>query len=181
MPTEPRVAAIAHVIQLAVAPVFLLMGVTAMLGVLMNRLGRIIDRGRRLEVLPAELSPERRASANAELVLLVRRARLVNWAVSLCTSCALLICAVIAALFLGAFFERDLSAARGLDVHRRDGRALRRARQLPARDLPGDAQPAPRQRTGRGTPGASASAAIRLVAVRAADAATTIGWWAEAA
>jgi hypothetical protein len=111
VPTEPRVAAIAHVIQLAVAPVFLLMGVTAMLGVLMNRLGRIIDRGRRLEALPAEIAPERRASANAELVLLVRRARLVNWAVSLCTSAALLICAVIATLFLGAFFERDLSAA----------------------------------------------------------------------
>jgi hypothetical protein len=111
VPTEPRVAAIAHVIQLAVAPVFLLMGVTAMLGVLMNRLGRIIDRGRRLESLPADIPPERRVSSNAELVLLVRRARLVNWAVSLCTSCALLICSVIASLFLGAFFERDLSSA----------------------------------------------------------------------
>jgi hypothetical protein len=111
VPAEPRVAAIAHVIQLAVAPVFLLMGVTAMLGVLMNRLGRIIDRGRRLESLAPDVTTERRTSATTELRLLVRRARLVYWAVSLCTSCALLLCSVIAALFLGAFFEHDLSSA----------------------------------------------------------------------
>lgn len=44
MPTESGVAGIAHVIQLSIAPVFLLSGVSAMLGVLSNRLGRIIDR-----------------------------------------------------------------------------------------------------------------------------------------
>jgi hypothetical protein len=109
VPAEPRVAAIAHVIQLAVAPVFLLMGVTAMLGVLMNRLGRIIDRGRRLESLPTELAAERRRITDDEMGLLVRRARIAYWAVTLCTLCALLICCVIAVLFLGAFFERDLS------------------------------------------------------------------------
>ena len=46
---ETGIAAIAHVIQLSVAPVFLLSGVSAMLGVLSNRLGRIIDRARMLE------------------------------------------------------------------------------------------------------------------------------------
>lgn len=40
---------VAHVIQLAVAPVFLLTGVGAILSVLVNRLGRVVDRFRVLE------------------------------------------------------------------------------------------------------------------------------------
>ena len=39
---------IAHLIQSSVAPVFLLTGVAAMLGVLTNRLARIVDRARTL-------------------------------------------------------------------------------------------------------------------------------------
>jgi len=49
MQTESQVAALGHVIQLAVAPVFLLSGVSGLLGVLTNRLSRIIDRARVLE------------------------------------------------------------------------------------------------------------------------------------
>jgi hypothetical protein len=41
--------AVAHAIQLAVAPVFLLSGIGAILAVMTNRLGRIIDRARVLE------------------------------------------------------------------------------------------------------------------------------------
>jgi Protein of unknown function (DUF2721) len=41
--------AVAHAIQLAVAPVFLLTGIGAILAVMTNRLGRIIDRARVLE------------------------------------------------------------------------------------------------------------------------------------
>jgi len=40
---------VAHAIQLAVAPVFLLSGIGAILVVITNRLGRIIDRARVLE------------------------------------------------------------------------------------------------------------------------------------
>ena len=43
-PSDPDVSLIAHVIQLAVAPVFLLTGVGALLSVMTNRLGRVIDR-----------------------------------------------------------------------------------------------------------------------------------------
>jgi hypothetical protein len=46
----------------------------------------------------------------SELAVLSRRARLINWAISLCTVCALLICAVIVSLFLGPFLQLDLSA-----------------------------------------------------------------------
>jgi len=100
---------IAHSIQLAVAPVFLLSGVGVTLTVLTNRLARIIDRARSLEAtLPA--APEGSASSvHAELRVLSRRARLVQRAITLSTACALLICVVIVALFAGVALLRDLS------------------------------------------------------------------------
>lgn len=52
MPPESGLTEIAHVIQLAVAPVFLLTGVAGILSVLTNRLARIIDRARVLEGIP---------------------------------------------------------------------------------------------------------------------------------
>ncbi|MEZ0334395.1 MAG: DUF2721 domain-containing protein [Gemmatimonadales bacterium] len=111
---EPGVSAVAHVIQLAVAPVFLLSGVGAMLSVLTNRLARIIDRARALEDLYPSAGAERRPQMELDLRTLARRARLINQAISLCTTCALLVCAVIAALFTGAFLQADLSALVGL-------------------------------------------------------------------
>jgi hypothetical protein len=114
MPPVSGLAAIAHVIQLAVAPVFLLSGVGALLAVLTNRLARIIDRARALESgLPAASEP-RRLELESELATLCRRARLVNRAISLVTTCGLLVSAVIAALFLGVFFEVDVSTPVGL-------------------------------------------------------------------
>jgi len=41
-----NISNVSHVIQLAVAPVFLLTGIGAILSVLISRLGRIVDRGR---------------------------------------------------------------------------------------------------------------------------------------
>jgi Protein of unknown function (DUF2721) len=111
---ETGVAAIAHVIQLSVAPVFLLSGVSAMLGVLSNRLGRIIDRARGLEMRVTNESPEVQDCLHGQLGILARRARLVSHAISLCTICSLLICAVIIALFLGAFFATDVSSVIGV-------------------------------------------------------------------
>jgi hypothetical protein len=101
---------IAHGIQLAVAPVFLLTGVATMLTVLTNRLGRIIDRARFLELSRAEDSAIAAAEADEELHVLARRARLVHRAITLATTCALLICLVIVALFAGVALGRDLSA-----------------------------------------------------------------------
>jgi hypothetical protein len=105
-----RLTEIGHVIQLAVAPVFLLSGVGAMLAVLTNRLARIIDRGRQLEAGLPGATQAATPGMRAELAVLSRRARLINWAISLCTVCALLICGVIVSLFLGPFLQLDLSA-----------------------------------------------------------------------
>ena len=114
MPVETGVAAIAHVIQLSVAPVFLLSGVAAMLGVLSNRLGRIIDRARGLETRLTNESADVQNRLHVEIAILARRARLVSHAISFCTVCSLLICAVIIALFLGAFFKTDVSNVIGV-------------------------------------------------------------------
>jgi len=111
---ESQVVAIGHVIQLAVAPVFLLTGVSALLGVLTNRLARIIDRARVLEDRLSKAPEADHAAMHAELRHLSQRARLINAAISLCTVCALLICAVIVALFVGGFLATDASVVIGV-------------------------------------------------------------------
>ncbi|MGZ8194268.1 MAG: DUF2721 domain-containing protein [Methylosarcina sp.] len=106
---QSQLTDLAHVIQLAVAPVFLLTGVGSVLSVLTNRMGRIIDRTRLLENRLADNECTAPAEIRCELVLLSRRVRVVNWAISLCTFCALLICTVIVSLFVGTLV--------GLDFH----------------------------------------------------------------
>jgi hypothetical protein len=107
MQAESAISSIAGAIQLSVAPVFLLTGVGAILGVLTNRLARIVDRSRVLtERLHAD--PEALAHLEADLHLLSARARLVNRAIGLCTFGALLVCLVIVTLFVGAFIDVHL-------------------------------------------------------------------------
>jgi hypothetical protein len=106
---ETRVGDIAHVIQVAVAPVFLLSGVAATLAVLTNRLARIIDRGRNLETALPAAGEDSAAGMHRELGTLNRRARLIHRAITLCTTCALLICVVIIILFLGALLTPEFS------------------------------------------------------------------------
>lgn len=105
MLAEPTLTSIAHLIQLSVAPVFLLTGVGAILGVLSGRVSRVVDRARKLE---ADL-PQTPAIKHKEIYLELRRlsvrAQLTYWAISLCTICALLICTLIALLFIGEFVE----------------------------------------------------------------------------
>ncbi len=95
---------ISTVIQLAVAPVFLLAGIAGTLNVLSTRMSRIIDRGRVLnERQPASDSPEF-VEVDHEQRLLARRSRLINRAIALCTMSSLLVCLVIVVLFLDAMF-----------------------------------------------------------------------------
>lgn len=101
--------AVAHAIELAVAPVFLLTGIGAILVVMTSRLGRIIDRARVLEERFAGASTERVAILRRDLAALSNRAKLINRAITLCTTTALLICMVIAVLFTSAFLRFDAS------------------------------------------------------------------------
>jgi hypothetical protein len=101
--------AVAHAVQLAVAPVFLLSGIGAILAVMTNRLGRVIDRARVLEERLEGASAEYLATLRAVLAVLSGRAKLIGRAITLCTMTALLVCIVIAVLFLSAFLQFDAS------------------------------------------------------------------------
>jgi Protein of unknown function (DUF2721) len=95
---------IAHVIQLAIAPVFLLTGIGALLGVMTNRLARIVDRARTLETEHVEADEPHRKRLEAELHELGRRARLANRSITLLVLAALLVCTVIVGLFITAYY-----------------------------------------------------------------------------
>jgi hypothetical protein len=100
---------IANAIHLAVAPVFLLTGIGALLGVMANRLGRVIDRARLLEGRLLQAAPEEVAGITAHLGVLSRRAKLINLAITCCTMTALLVCSVIALLFSGSFVRFNIT------------------------------------------------------------------------
>jgi len=91
---------IGQAIQLALAPVFLLTGIAGILNVMAGRLARIIDRGRQLTEGRNQNSNELSASQNLELSSLEKRRHLASAAITACTFSALLVCMVIAALFL---------------------------------------------------------------------------------
>ncbi len=93
-----QISDIGHVIQLAIAPVFLLTGVATKLTVLTNRLARIIDRTR---VLEDRLKVSPNGEYASELETLYQRSHLINYAITSSTACGLLVCVVIAMLFLG--------------------------------------------------------------------------------
>ena len=93
-----QISDIGHMIQLAIAPVFLLTGVATKLTVLTNRLARIIDRTRVLEDR-LRLGPNEEYSEEVEV--LYTRSHLINYAITSSTACGFLVCLVIAMLFLG--------------------------------------------------------------------------------
>jgi len=111
---------VSHLIQLSVAPVFLIAGVGAILGVLSQRLARIIDRVERLNTKLSQTMQEetrgRRASdlsAEASTALKLERhylhirARNMNTAILFCIMTGLLVASVIMVLFLSSFFVFD--------------------------------------------------------------------------
>lgn len=109
---EPNVdvTAVARVIELSVAPVFLLAGISGLLVVLTNRLARIIDRARSLRAAESEFaSDEDRLRIRRELRAAHARGRVVNFAILMATLSALMVCLVIITLFLGSLQSAEMS------------------------------------------------------------------------
>ena len=104
---------ISHVIQLSIAPVFLLTAIAGFVNALLGRLARSIDRRRLLdELLPAyEAASQTRAHMDYELGLLERRIPLILWSLGLSVLSALLICMLIGVAFVSAYFEVRLAGA----------------------------------------------------------------------
>ena len=113
MALEAHVTSVANVIQLAIAPVFMLTAIGAFLDVITARLARAVDRARELEHEMCHLDAGPRQLAQDELRVISRRARWTNRAITFSTVCALFICFEIAALFGGAFLSIDVSLAAG--------------------------------------------------------------------
>ncbi|MCX7892323.1 MAG: DUF2721 domain-containing protein [Burkholderiales bacterium] len=106
---QAHVPEIAQVIQLSVAPVFLLAGLGALINAMSTRLGRVIDRARLLEAELPAAEAARGAWLHRELATLSTRARLIGRAIALSVLCALLVTVLIALAFVDAFLATDLS------------------------------------------------------------------------
>jgi len=103
---------IASIIQIAVAPVFLLAGISGLLTVMTNRLGRIIDRSRILQHQAKQLTQEQAAiDLGYEMERLAKRGQSINVAITLATTSALSICLVITCLFLGGLVDTNFANA----------------------------------------------------------------------
>lgn len=101
MTVAPLPSDIAHIIQLAIAPVFTLAGIGALLNVMANRLARVVDRWRALE---SELPSANDVTSRTHLIelgVLDKRMVHIHRAIALCTLAALMICLVIILLFAG--------------------------------------------------------------------------------
>jgi len=107
----PTTGTVAQVIQLAVAPVFLLAGIGAFLNVCAGRLARIVDRARGLEPRILASRGDEHDRLLSELRVLDRRMGLVSQAIFLCVLAALLICAVVVLLFAGSLIGAQLGTA----------------------------------------------------------------------
>ena len=92
---------LARAIQLSVAPVFLLTAIAGLLGVISNRLARVLDRARSLS------DP---ASDSQELLLLRRRMGLLSRAIESVTVTGVLVALVVAVTFISAIAVLDLAA-----------------------------------------------------------------------
>ena len=91
---SPNVDTAAHVVQLALTPIFLLTGVASLLNVFTTRLGRIADQVDKLALQPA--------SRPLQLARLRQRSRLLDMAALLAAVAGALTCCAALILFLSA-------------------------------------------------------------------------------
>jgi hypothetical protein len=111
---DAHVTEITHVIQLAIAPVFLLTAVGTIIGVMSTRLGRAVDRIRQLKKELDAMPAEEAAATHRELHVLSRRMMLIYTAIGLAVICAIFVSMLIAIIFVDAFLAADLSRIVGL-------------------------------------------------------------------
>jgi hypothetical protein len=115
IPTLPAsqtpVTEVAAIIQLAVAPVFLLAGIGAFLNVCAARLARIVDRARQVEPQLLGARGAEHDRLQGEIRILDRRITLVSWAIWLSVLSAVLTCAVVVLLFAGSLVDAEFGTS----------------------------------------------------------------------
>jgi NADH:ubiquinone oxidoreductase subunit 3 (subunit A) len=113
MALQLHVPEIASVIQLAVAPVFMLTAVGTLLNALNARLGRAVDRRRHLEHHLASLPQAEAGEARNELAQIGLRIRYAYLAILFSVLSSVFVCLLIAGAFIGAFVALDFSRVIG--------------------------------------------------------------------
>ena len=98
------------VIQLALAPAFLLVATGSILNVITGRLARAVDRARKLQIRYAETEGEEHAAVVRELRRLDQRIQLISWSVTLSVACGIVVCIMVALLFLFGSGYREAMA-----------------------------------------------------------------------
>ncbi len=106
---ESHLTDITRVIQLSVAPAFLLVAMGTLITILSTRLGRIVDRRRVVQERLNPLADESAAEQQEERAQLIRRGNLIYFAILFAVLGALLVCLVVAGTFLGALLSVELA------------------------------------------------------------------------
>ena len=106
---EPHIPGITNVIQLAVAPVFMLTAVGTIIAALNIRLGRAVDRRRILENALYSLAGRQADDARSELAQIARRIRYVYRSIVFSVVSGIFVCLLIATAFIGAFVAVELT------------------------------------------------------------------------
>jgi hypothetical protein len=93
---------IAHIIQVALTPIFLLSGIATLLNVFATRLGRVADRVEQIIKAMEEAGPDQSMELALQLSHLRRRSIALDTAVVLGAIAAASTCASVLTLFVGA-------------------------------------------------------------------------------
>ena len=105
---------IAQTIQLALAPVFVLVAIGNILGLLSSRLGRVVDRSRHLQGLHMATEGMDHDMVVAEIRMIDRRIGLITRAVSTLVMSGLAIGITVAVLFVQQLLGADLQLVAAL-------------------------------------------------------------------
>ncbi len=106
---SPPVQSLAETIRLAVTPVFLLAGISGLLGVITTRLSRIVDRARVIKNRHGAIGAQQETELLAELALQRRRMGLASRAFATAATSFLMVAIVVMVLFLSTLASIDLT------------------------------------------------------------------------
>lgn len=111
--TNNLVSTISSLIQLSVAPVFLLAGVAGLLNVFIGRLTRIIDKLEKLDSFVNSQEKREKEYSQEKIIkrrnFLVMRMQNTNLAIFFCTSTGLMVALVIFTIFFSELFSFNAS------------------------------------------------------------------------
>ena len=113
MPEIVPTGMIAQTIQLALAPVFVLVAIGNIMNILSTRLGRIVDRSRHLQRQHADTSGTEHDRIVREIRLVDRRIALIGRAILLLVLSGLTIGSCVALLFVEELFAVNLQQVAG--------------------------------------------------------------------